>query len=146
MPRHLAAKNPSAPRDLLPALENLSRHMQQAYPDPATTRSEAARAAQAFKTWLDHFRAGPSPQHGEETRNLLLEQSSQFSSWDSAEQLYLALVALNETHPEPAALKILDDMGRLLAFPREYASPKEFCSVQSELAKRVEMLRRLRRR
>ena len=34
-------------------------------------------------------------------------------------------------------------MGRLLAFRDNYASPKGFCSVPIEFAKRVEMLQRL---
>src|SRR5262249_241708 len=120
MPRLLAANHPAGARDLLSRLDGLSKHMQQASPHPRDSGELAAKAALQFKSWLDEPWAHHGPQLVKRMKTLLLDHGSQAFSWDRAEQSYLALVALNQVHPDPAATRILNEMGRMLAFPRDH--------------------------
>jgi len=126
MPRLLAARTPVVADTLLPSLNDLSRHMQQPYPRPESVHDGAKETAKKFKAWLDRSDGGYDTRARSTMWKQLLAEGGRVSSWDSAEQLYLALVALNQVSPDPDAARILDEMARQLAFPqnaKSYSSP-----------------------
>jgi hypothetical protein len=128
MPRRLVPGNPGDGAALLASLDGLSEHMQRPYPHPETIRTEAKETADKFMAWLDRSAGGYDTRARSAIWKQLLAVGGRVSSWDSAEQLYLALVALNQVSPDPAAAQILDEMASQLAFPqnpKSYSSPKE---------------------
>ncbi|HEV3085488.1 MAG TPA: multiheme c-type cytochrome [Gemmataceae bacterium] len=126
MPRFLAARTPGVADTLVPLLNDLSRRMQQPYPNPESVRDSAEKNADKFKVWLDRSAGEYDTKARSTIWKQLLAEGDRVSSWDSAEQVYLALVALNQVSPDPATAQILDKMASQLAFPQDpkrYSSP-----------------------
>jgi hypothetical protein len=126
MPRLLVSKEPGDGAALLVSLDSLTGHMQAPYPHPEKIRTEAKVTADKFKAWLDRSRREYDTKALNTIWKQLLAEGGRVSSWDSAEQLYLALVAHNQVSPDPAAAQILDEMAGQLAFPQKpksYSSP-----------------------
>lgn len=114
------AKDPAVePAPTLESLATLRGSMVPLATDPSKTVGQAKQAAASLSVWLDALeKTSHEPAAiGTLLTSLSGDTRSSLTNWDSAAQVYLALVALRQTRPADAALdRALVEMADVLRF------------------------------
>lgn len=106
----------------LPALDELEKIMQARSPD----RQQAGAKASALLKELQGRKDAVRNDRELLTALLKIKGTHRAASWDSAEQLYLALHALNQSLADPGVTKVLEELTPIRAFHPEFDSPRNF--------------------
>ena len=104
-------------------------HAKAPYPDPHAVKTEAARALAAVQDaarQLDKKRDDEPFARALIRRVVQDKRSSEDPSWDRAEQLYLALQALNQSQRDPKVAALLQELTPIRAFSPGFDSPHSF--------------------
>jgi hypothetical protein len=124
VPRALASQQGLADEPF----KDLAESMGKAYPDRRKVGQQAKTAATQMENWREKLRT--KPYAAASLRELLLDLTKDQSQiewdWDTAEQLYLATLALSEAEGKAEEwAKRIRDLSRKRAFPTNAANPKE---------------------
>jgi hypothetical protein len=125
VPRAMASRQGMADEPL----KDLATSMRQPYPERGLVGQQAMKAATQMEKWRESLRGKAyAPGSLRELLLALIQEQNQIEwDWDTAEQLYLAALALGEAEGNAEELaKRFRDLSRMRAFPQGFASRKDF--------------------
>jgi hypothetical protein len=130
-------------------LKSLRTILQKPNPDRKQAAAEAQAALLKLMNFLAQF-AGARKDLDDlplNRRRLLaiIEESRAEAGWDGAEQVYLALHALNQSAADPAVAAVLQELTTLRAFPLGFDSPISWPQNGKDRFEPQDFIKRLRR-
>jgi len=140
MLKSLPAASEGKGKALVEQLESLEKLMSQPYPDPKTAADSARQAAFALDDWAAN--GGIADFSSQSLERLIKDwvkasQQPERLDWDAATQLYLALVAINQTVGNAQVRTSLDVLFEQLRKPLRDYEPEKFRNELEKLQKQL---------
>jgi hypothetical protein len=123
VPGALAAPAVDGDPEFRAALEALQKLMMRPYPNRQAVAQQARDAAAQLDGWLRKW--GQTPTDSAKLIRFLVRDELRLAetSWDSAAQLYLGLIALEQSQPNERVQTALRELAQKQAFPALHDSP-----------------------